>query len=119
MNLTEALERINNFTGAENENQLRDWLETTVGYHQNSGIRTKVYRIYYVCALDLWLRGENNVIKGEGAELNQNFETTRRFLMMQKLEDVQLKLVIPEEYTVRAFLRSLPESPKRPSILGF
>ena len=92
---------------------------------QSAGIRKPdnltEYREYYVIALNYWLRPENNLIKGEGAEFDQNREVTRRYLAIQSLIDESLKLEINPAYTCATLSDQINSGGKRyiPSVLSF
>lgn len=91
-------------------------LERTVGLDSNSN---KVYRKNYVIGLNLWLALENNLISGEGAKFDQGFETTRRHLQWQLLQDKHLMLTIPKEYLASKLLDVIqPNNSKTSSGLG-
>lgn len=62
------------------------------------------YRPYYMVALQLWLDTNNNIISAEGVKFNENKETVRRYLMMQRLIDTSNNLTIEESFTVDNFL---------------
>lgn len=74
-------------------------LEESAGTYESEPF----YRVNYVIALQFWLDSSNNLIKGEGATFDQNFEVTRRYLELQKIQDSKLS-GIPEEYSVDSLL---------------
>ena len=82
--LTDAITRVQRLTGSENATDIQIWLEQSIG---TDSAGDQVYRVYYVCGLELWLRSENNLKSGEGAVFDQNIETARRFFVLQSQED--------------------------------
>jgi hypothetical protein len=90
----------NDFAVIEERTQ---WLENSKAIKDS----LPFYRPYYVCAMHFWLLPDNNLIAGEGAKFDQNFEVTRRYLMQQKVIDIQQDLEIPDAYTVDTMLGNL------------
>lgn len=122
-NLSDALERVCYLAQIQpNDSVARELvieqLDDSAGLNFNTDT---IYREYYVVAVQFWLKPENNLIKGEGAEFNQNFEVTRRYLQMQTVIDKNLELIISPEYTCENLLMQLDVKTKRtvPSILSF
>jgi len=92
---------------------LGQWLEETKS-------TTGIYRPYFVIGLLLWLKPENNLIKGEGAQFDQNIETSRRYLIWQKSLDTKFGLEVPLQYTCDAILNQMGEAESKPSTqIGF
>jgi hypothetical protein len=67
------------------------WLESSSALNLQN---VKNYRPYYVTALHYWLLPENNLISGEGAKFDQNYEVTRRYLLMQRNLDLMMSLQV-------------------------
>ena len=84
-----------------NINIIDNYLTSSVGVKDSENF----YRPNYVIGLMLWLDTTNNVIKAEGATLDQNFETTRRYLNVQQIEDVGV--TIPQQYTCDELLKKV------------
>jgi hypothetical protein len=89
---------INQDTQSELTDERRLWLENSVGLPKLVTNPSNIYRPYYVIALHYWLTPDNNLLSGEQAKFDQNFEVTRRYLMRQKMLDIQQNLDIPLEY---------------------
>lgn len=99
-NINEALELVETNTGISDQAISTKWLEETKA---SNG----VYRPYFVIGLLLWLKSENNLIKAEGAEFNQNFETARRNLTIQRQIDKANNLQIHPQYECDVLLSQI------------
>jgi hypothetical protein len=96
--------RICGITDVQEALEVTDWLLTYKGVTPSL---SDFYRPYYVIGWYFWLLPENNLIKGEGATFDQNFEVARRYLLKQQTIDLAENLTIPEAYTAQALLDKL------------
>jgi len=103
------------------------WLQTMTG-RTNTLPSITSYRPYYVTGWHYWLLPENNLISGEGAKFDQNFEVCRRYLQMQLTQDNADNLIVDEAYSAKNLLGQLDRAcqdcsaiTKNPtiSIMGF
>lgn len=83
-----------------NRDQIQKQLNQSSGLDKLGSI---VYRKHYVIGVNLWLSLDNNLISGEGAKFDQAFETTRRHLAWQKIQDKALTN-IPDGYDADSLL---------------
>jgi hypothetical protein len=109
-NKNAATERVINLTQTdENDamviNQIEQFLEDSSGLDAIDS--TKEYREYYVTGLIFWLKPENNLVTGEGAKFDQNFEVTRRYINLQNQVDTALGTVINDAWTCSTFLNRI------------
>lgn len=101
--LEESIQVVDKYADGETDKLLIK----TAGKSIKGDVETIVYRPYYVIGLQLWLATDNNIKTGEGATFDQNFETSRRYFLMQSFIDSSDNLVIPPEYTCANMLSVL------------
>ena len=103
---------------------VEDLLKDSAGTVQNEQDEPiPFYRTYYVTAQFYWLKPSNNLIKGEGAEFDQNKSTTLRYILQQQKIDNKMSVTVPEAYTCSGFINEVKSGVasdiKMPGFLAF
>lgn len=107
--LSEAFERVLHMANLDEPNAQKQKL-IFENLNQSTGTTPtgqKVYREYYVTALEYWLLPENNLIKGEGAIFDQNKTVTLRYLQLQRQIDEALELEVSKGFEASALINQI------------
>jgi hypothetical protein len=125
LNLNEALRRCIYICQIdENDdlavNEITNLLTQTAGIEILTN--ATAYREYYAIGYWFWLKTENNLVSGEGAKFDQNFEVTRRYLNLQgQIDEANPQIKVPDAWLVSRFLDKLQadSSGFYPGVLSF